>query len=459
MNRVHHHIVIAWAAGAQFKHSNKPAIIATMSLSFSSILARLEVWVEELSRFPWRTTAHTLRERFREDRLGLTASSLTFTTLLALVPFVTVALAVFTAFPMFGKMQSLLQRWLVDSLIPDTIARSVLDYLTQFASKASGLGAVGLSILFVTALALILTIDRTLNNIWRVPKLRPLGQRVLIYWAAITLGPLLLAISLTLTTSMASAASRGIGQALPQSTRFIFDSIEFVLLAAGMAGLYRYVPNTLVHWRHAWAGGIFVAIGIEVAKKVLGLYLSSVPTYSVLYGTFATLPILLLWIYVAWVIVLLGAVVAAYLPSLLAGVARKAGGPGWNFLLAIELLQQLQAERSNPPHGLTASQAAQRLGVEALQLIPALNAVTALKWVVQVNETAGGESDDADARYVLVADPAHTFMEPLVEELLISRTDDLDRYWANTGMEVLKLADVLPRKSAAVAAPAPLGSS
>ena len=123
------------------------------------------------------------------------------------------------------------------------------------------------------------------------------------------------------------------------------------------------------------------------------------------------------------------------------------------------MLQQLQAERANPPHGLTASQAAQRLGVEALQLIPALNAVTALKRVVQVNETAGGESDDADARYVLVADPAHTFMEPLVEELLISRTDDLDRYWANTGMEVLKLADVLPRKSAAVAAPAPLGSS
>src|SRR6478735_8031326 len=93
----------------------------------------------ELSRFPWTSTAQTLRERFREDRLGLTASSLTFTTTMALVPFFTVALAVFTAFPMFSKVQEALQAWLVQSLIPDAIARQVLGYLTQFAGKASRL--------------------------------------------------------------------------------------------------------------------------------------------------------------------------------------------------------------------------------------------------------------------------------------------------------------------------------
>ena len=433
--------------------THKTAIISTMSQTPPSIVARVETCVDDLSRFPWRTTAHTLRERFREDRLGLTASSLTFTTLLALVPFVTVALAVFTAFPMFGKMQDLLQRWLVDSLIPDTISRSVLDYLTQFSAKASGLGAVGLTILFVTALALILTIDRTLNNIWRVPKLRPLGQRVLIYWTAITLGPLLLAISLTLTTSMASAASRGLGETLPNGARFIFDSIEFVLLAAGMAGLYRYVPNTHVQWRYAWAGGIFVSIGIEVAKKVLGLYLSSVPTYSVLYGTFATLPILLLWIYVAWVIVLLGAVVAAYMPSLLAGVARRPGGPGWNFLLAVEVLQKLHAERHSLLHGLTGPQLVQLLSVDTLQLGPALEALIDLGWVVQINETAAGASEMEDERYMLVADPVLTGLQPLVERLLVERTESLERYWTNTGMEVLKIADVLPRnKPSTVAA-------
>lgn len=413
---------------------------------FPPLAQRIEAWIAQLSHFPWRTTAHMLRERFREDRLGLTASSLTFTTLLALVPFFTVALAVFSAFPIFGQMQQVLQRWLVDSLVPDSISRPVLGYLTQFSAKASGLGMAGFSVLMLTALALILTIDRTLNTIWRVRRLRPLGQRVLIYWAAITLGPLVLAASLALTTSMASAASRGLGATLPGGTRLLLDSIEFLVLAAGVAAMYRYVPNTQVHWRYAWAGGLFVSVGMELAKKGLALYLASVPTYSVLYGTFATLPILLLWIYVAWVIVLLGAVVAAYLPSLLAGVARPAGGQGWTFLLAVEVLQQLYGARGQPGHGLTAAQLAQLLRVDVLQLEPVLDVLMGMGWVVQVNETAAGAPGSADARHLLLADPATTAMEPLVQRLLLERTGPLERFWANTGLEVLKLADVLERQ-------------
>ncbi|MDT0139579.1 YihY family inner membrane protein [Acidovorax sp. PRC11] len=412
--------------------------IAPLAKRFESVLS-------DLSRFPWRTTAQTLRERFREDRLGLTASSLTFTTLLALVPFFTVALAIFTAFPIFGALQTGLQRWLVDSLVPDSISRQVLGYLTQFAAKASGLGVAGFSILLATALALILTIDRTLNNIWRVPRLRPLGQRVLIYWAVITLGPLVLAASLALTTSVASSASRGLEGALPDSARLLFDSIEFLLLAGGTAALYRYVPNTQVHWRHAWSGGVFVSVGIEVAKKVLGLYIASVPTYSVLYGAFATLPILLVWIYVAWVIVLLGAVVAAYLPSLLTGVARNASRLGWSFQIAIEVLQQLHAARGSARRGLPAGELAQALRVDVLQLEPVLEVLTGMDWVVQVNEAAHGAVDAEEPRYLLVADPATTSLEPLVQRLLIERDGSLERFWGNTGMAVLKLADVLPR--------------
>src|SRR5213595_1446621 len=117
--------------------------------------------IADLKRFPWMSAATTLIERFREDRLGLQASSLTFTTTMALVPFFTVALAVFTAFPMFGKLQASLQTWLVQSVIPDAIARQVLGYLTQFAMKASRLGTVGVAALFFTAIALVLTIDRT----------------------------------------------------------------------------------------------------------------------------------------------------------------------------------------------------------------------------------------------------------------------------------------------------------
>jgi uncharacterized BrkB/YihY/UPF0761 family membrane protein len=130
----------------------------------------------DLSHFPWRDTAITLRKRFREDNMGLTASSLTFTTTISLVPFFTVALAIFTAFPMFTKLQGSLQVWLIESLIPENISRQVLGYLTQFSLQASKLGVAGLAVLVVTAVAMILTIDRTFNGIWRVRNPRPFAQ-------------------------------------------------------------------------------------------------------------------------------------------------------------------------------------------------------------------------------------------------------------------------------------------
>ena len=396
----------------------------------------------ELSHFPWKTTAQTLRERFREDHLGLTASSLTFTTILALVPFFTVALAVFTAFPIFGKLQDALQGWLVSSLVPDSISRQVLGYLTQFASKASSLGAAGFSILLATALALILTIDRTLNDIWRVQRLRPLGQRVLIYWAAITLGPLLMGASLALTSYVMSA-SGGLVKRLPDGVQLLFDSIQFVVLAGGMAALYHYVPNTPVKWRHAWTGGLFVAVCIELAKKVLAVYLGKVPTYSVVYGAFATLPILLVWIYVAWVIVLLGAVVTAYLPSLLAGVARRGTVAGWTFQLAVEVLQQLHRVRHQPLKGLRPGQLAQLLRVDGLQLAPVLEALTALDWVGQLNDAAVGEADVPESRYVLLANPGTTPLAPLVQRLLLERSESLQPLWSKARLEGLLLEDVL----------------
>ena len=357
----------------------------------------------ELSHFPWKTTAQTLRERFREDHLGLTASSLTFTTILALVPFFTVALAVFTAFPIFGKLQDALQGWLVSSLVPDSISRQVLGYLTQFASKASSLGAAGFSILLATALALILTIDRTLNDIWRVQRLRPLGQRVLIYWAAITLGPLLMGASLALTSYVMSA-SGGLVKRLPDGVQLLFDSIQFVVLA---------------------------------------VYLGKVPTYSVVYGAFATLPILLVWIYVAWVIVLLGAVVTAYLPSLLAGVARRGTVAGWTFQLAVEVLQQLHRVRHQPLKGLRPSQLAQLLRVDGLQLAPVLEALTALDWVGQVNDAAVGDADVPESRYVLLANPGATPLAPLVQRLLLERSESLQPLWSKARLEGLLLEDVL----------------
>ncbi|MBI2771546.1 MAG: YihY family inner membrane protein [Burkholderiales bacterium] len=392
----------------------------------------------DLPRFPWKTTALTLGERFREDRLGLTASSLTFTTTIALVPFFTVALAVFTAFPMFSQVQGSLQAWLVQSLIPDAIARQVLGYLTQFAGKASRLGAVGLGALFFSALALVLTIDRTLNGIWRVKRPRPLAQRVVIYWGVITLGPLILGASISLT-SYALSASRGLVSGMPGIVKLLLDVVEFVVLAGGLAALYRYVPHTHVRRSHAWAGAVFAALGIEAAKKLLAVYIGVVPTYSLVYGAFATLPILLVWIYVAWVIVLLGAVIAAYLPSLLAGVGRRAATHGWQFELALEVLQALDTARASPRRGLSMPQLVDALHVESLQLETVLEVLVALDWIGRVNEV----EDEQDTRYVLLADPAATPLEPLMRLLLLADTAATRTLWETGRLSRLQLSDAL----------------
>ena len=373
---------------------------------------------------PWRAVWRNLRERMSSDQLALTASSLTFTTTIALVPFFTVALAVFTAFPMFATLESGLQQWLVQSLVPDNIARQVLGYLTQFSGKASRLGTVGLVVLFVTALALVLTIDRTLNRIWRVRRQRPLRQRVLIYWAVITLGPLLLAVSLAITSYLITA-SKGVVTGQPAGYRWLLNALEFVLVAAGVAALFRCVPNTHVKWPHAWAGGLLVSAGFELAKKLLTLYLAAMPTYSVVYGAFATVPILLVWIYLAWLIVLVSAVLVASLPGLLQGELRLPVAHGWQFQLALELLQQLDAARSRGGAGLTLADLAQALRVEPSQLDPALYGLMQLDWVAQLDELHTAQVP----RYVLLANLEAVRLDTLAGVLLLTRTPEAERYY------------------------------
>ncbi len=410
-------------------------------------------------KFPWRNTAMTLRERFREDRLGVTASSLTFTTTISLVPLFTVGLAIFSAFPMFAVLQTRLQSWLVQSLVPNNIAQQVLSYLNQFAAKAGQMGWAGALALLVTALALILTIDRKLNDIWRVRESRPLTQRVLVYWAVLTLGPLFLAGSLAVT-SYALSASKGLVSSMPDALKLLLDTVQFALMTAGVAALYRYVPNTRVRWSHALAGGLFVAGGLELAKKLLALYLSTVPTYSMVYGTFAFLPILLIWIYLVWVIVLLGAVVAAYLPSLLGGIARRGDTPGWNYQLALELVDRLMQARSIEAHtaesqtpdpqareaalrGVSLEHLARALRVDGLQLEEPLRVLRQLDWV--------GCLDEENARWVLLIDPMATPLAPLANSLLLKRTSHTEPMWAASGWDRLSLGQAL----AAVAERAP----
>jgi len=405
----------------------------TLNTPMSALLAGP---MKTLRNWPWFETLRTLRARFRDDRLGLTASSLTFTTLISLVPLLTVMLAVFTAFPMFSHFQAGLEKYFLQTLVPPNIAKPVLGALTMFATKASRLGAAGLIALGFTAMALILTIDRTLNAIWRVRKPRPIAQRVLIYWAAMTLGPLILGASLTLM-SYAISTSSGMVAQMSGGVSLALSVLEFTALATAMSALYHYVPHAPVAWRHAVAGGLFVAVGFEVARRSLGWYLTHMTSYSSIYGAFATVPIFLLWIYLGWVIVLLGAVIAAYAPSLKLNLVQHGRVPGQRFALALDIVRRLQRSREAGEHGMDGFALADSLRMDPLQIESVLEALMTLDWVGRLDE-------ENQPRYVLLCDPAHTPLAPLVDALLLAPIAALAPARGRLGVDVIRLAEVLP---------------
>jgi membrane protein len=412
------------------------------SLSKSTLRAHFALWWQELSVFPWRQMAGVLAERFRDARLGVSASSLTFTTVLALVPLFAVGLAVFAAFPVFGKFQDTIQRWLIESLVPESIARQVLSYLTQFSRKASRLGSVGLVAVLMSAVFLMVTIERTLGQIWRLRRQRPLAQRVLLYWSAITLGPLLLGASLAITSYVVTA-SRDVVDVLPGSVRWLLDSFEFLLLTACVSGLYFYVPYTRVRWRHAITAGFLVAGALELAKKLMAVYLLQVPTYSLIYGAFAALPILLVWIYVTWLLVLLGAVLASSLPELGRQEWRKPDGAGWSFRLALEVLAELNAAKLTMHRGFSTDDLAVRLRVEPSELRQVLDVLQNLDWVGRLTE----QNEQGQARQVLLIDPDQVVVGPLADRLLVLRAGAVDQVWAQTGLDQIQVAQLLPEVS------------
>jgi membrane protein len=412
-----------------------PEAPATAPQPAPGLGARVQAALVALGRWPWLVTLRTLGVRFREDRLGVMAGSLTFTTLISLVPLVTVMLALFTAFPMFGSFQAALEKFLLQNLVPENLARPVLGALTQFAAKASRIGVAGLVLLVASALALMLTIDRTLNAIWRVRRPRPLGRRLLVYWAVLTFGPLVLGASLTLT-SYAISASRGLVKALPGGVGTLVDVLQFGLLAGAFALLFRVVPHTHVRWVHAWAGGLFAAVGVEVAKEGLALYVREMPGFSTIYGAFATLPLLLLWVYLLWVVILLGAVVAAYAPTLSSPIARRPDQPGERFTLAVEMLVRLAAARHTDTHGLSARALAAALRADPLRVEPILDLLVDMGWVGRLDEVG-------EPRHVLLAEPEVTRVGPLVERLLLGRSAATQGLRRHASLDDLTLAQLL----------------
>ena len=257
--------------------------------------------------------ARIVLRRFREDRCLQIASSLTFTSLLALVPIVTVALTVLSLLPMFEGLRAALNAFVVDNLVPAS-AGAIVAHTAEFTANAGRLTALGISFFAVTAILLLLTIDRAFNTIWRARRPRPLVERLLIYSTLIIVGPAFAGASLALTSWLVSAAV-GFASALQGVAPLVLTLAPIALTAAGLTLLYKAMPNCQVALRDAAVGGVAAGLVFEVAKRGFAFYVTHFASFKLVYGAFAAVPVFLLWIYVSWLVVIFGAVLVAALPE------------------------------------------------------------------------------------------------------------------------------------------------
>lgn len=294
-------------------------------------------WVSEVIAFA--------AQRTRDVRVAQVAASLTFTTVLSIVPLLAVALSLFSAFPLFAEFRLALEQMLLRELLPVQISATILRYLNDFTSKAAGLTAFGLLFLVVTALLMILTVDRALNDIFRVRQRRRVMPRILVYWALLTLGPLVLGAGLSATSYVFSEAT-GAGPGLPKWLTVILDFTLYVFGAFVLAGLYVVVPYRKVYWRDALVGGFVGSSLSEVVTEGFTAYIKT-GTLAGIYGAFSVLPLFLLWVYLSWFVVLFGASVAATLPMLRGTRFADERRAGNRFVTAVALLRALHAARAS----------------------------------------------------------------------------------------------------------------
>jgi membrane protein len=256
--------------------------------------------------------ARFLANRVVADRCLSVAGSLTFTTLLALVPLFTVTITLTSKLPFTRDIILQLKSFVLKNFVPEMASRMVGVYMDQFALNASRLTLIGLAIVLITAIALIFTIENTFNDIWRANRRRTWGKRL--RWAMLLLiiGPVLIALSLSVTTYLVRA-THTFERALPLLDDTLLRMIPIAATALTLYMAYRWIPNRFVPARHALIGALLAAVSFEIMKQVFVIYIAKVPTYSLVYGAFASFPIFLLWIFLCWLVVLLGAEVSATL--------------------------------------------------------------------------------------------------------------------------------------------------
>ena len=257
----------------------------------------------------WKTFGTIFWQRFNQNKLTQAAGYLTYSTMLAIVPLIMVVFSIFSAFPVFNEVTGALKAFIFTNFAPSA-SDMVGQYIDEFVNNSKKMSAVGIISLIVVALMLINSIDRTLNSIWHDTETRPIFTSFAIYWLILTLGPLLVGVSIAASTYVKtmfeSAASFSFGLKLLSFVPFLSTWFIFTMI-------YMVVPNKKVSIKHSAAGALIAAVFFTLGKQAFAWYILTFPSYQLIYGAMATLPIMLLWIQLSWTVVLFGAQLAAVL--------------------------------------------------------------------------------------------------------------------------------------------------
>ncbi len=294
-------------------------------------------WLKAFGRHLW--------QQFREDRCFESAGALSYTSLLALVPLMAVTFGVISAFPVFDRWAGELEQYIFANFVP-AAGDTVYEYVSEFVGRTAGLTGAGTIFLIATAILLMSSIEKSLNRIWRVRTQRRPTNRLVIYWAVLTLGPLLVGASLVLTSYLAALPllAPEVVQGLVQEV--VLKLAPFLVALVAFTLVFMVVPNRRVRLHHALAGAFLSALLFESAKAGFVFYVTNFPTYERLYGALATIPLFFVWIYVSWVVVLLGASVASALTTFNYRRAEWRWSERHELLLALRLLGHFwQAQR------------------------------------------------------------------------------------------------------------------
>ncbi len=368
-------------------------------------------------------------QRLNEERLPQVAGSLTFTTVLALVPLLTIALAIFTTFPLFSDFRTSLEINVLQSLIPGPIATTILDNLNSFSSKATRLSTVGAVFLLITAIAMLAMIERTFNQIWRVKEGRSPTQRLLIFWSMITLWPLLVGGSISLTSSFLGDPA-DIFQRFAFLGTVLYTLSSLVLTTLAFALLYVTVPNRTVAWRDAIWGGMLAALAFEFVKLMFVEFVTQFPTYTVVYGALAALPIFLVWIYSCWLITLFGALLTAALPTVKYERWWHVAVPGSDFIDAMTILGILhEAREGMGSSGVNVQELRKRtrIGLEEAERL--LQRMQESGWVARVKSDTikrrplGLRTNAIEERWVLLANAGQLKLSDVYRLFVFSTQD------------------------------------